>query len=182
MCNSYHNESFVEPWLRCLVMNENLKYGKRRADVVVPSFDDVLNVVDIVIVDVCKKYALKNAPSEVFPFGDSELYKRKKYAKPLKELKHVGHVDYQICSLATSNYGRFGKTVMNFINDFENLVRRRMNKLFDRCLWFNRIVFTIFKSILKTISKALMSVSAHYEDIAAVRFDGLETCFDDIDF
>ncbi|KAL0208610.1 hypothetical protein P9112_011197 [Eukaryota sp. TZLM1-RC] len=87
-----HTESFVEPLLRSLDINESVRdseYGKRRADVVVPSFDDVMNVVDVVIVDVCKKNALKNAQSEVSPLDDSELYKRKKYANPLKELKHV---------------------------------------------------------------------------------------------
>ncbi|KAL0205858.1 hypothetical protein P9112_001165 [Eukaryota sp. TZLM1-RC] len=159
-----------------------LKYGQRRADVVVPSFDDVMNVVDVVTVDVCKKNALKNAQSEVSPLDDSELYKRKKYANPLKELKHVRHVDYQICPFAISLHGRLGKTALNFIDDFENLVKKRMNKRFDRRLWLNRIVFTIFKSIPKMISKALMSVSAHYENIAAVRFDGVEACFEDIDF
>ncbi|KAL0208313.1 hypothetical protein P9112_010900 [Eukaryota sp. TZLM1-RC] len=81
MCNSYHIESFVEPLLRSLDINESVRdseYGKRRADVVVPSFDDVMNVVDVVTVDVCKKNALKNAQSEVSPLDDSELYKRKK--------------------------------------------------------------------------------------------------------
>ncbi|KAL0205907.1 hypothetical protein P9112_001219 [Eukaryota sp. TZLM1-RC] len=41
MCNSYHIESFVEPLLRSLDINESVRdseYGKRRADVVVPSF------------------------------------------------------------------------------------------------------------------------------------------------
>ncbi|KAL0214997.1 hypothetical protein P9112_007181 [Eukaryota sp. TZLM1-RC] len=153
MCNSYHIESFVEPLLRSLDINESVRdseYGKRRADVVVPSFDDVMNVVDVVTVDVCKKNALKNAQSEVSPLDDSELYKRKKYANPLKELKHVRHVDYQICPFAISLYGRLGKTALNFIDDFENLVKKRMNKRFDRRLWLNRIVFTIFKSIPKT--------------------------------
>ncbi|KAL0216341.1 hypothetical protein P9112_008525 [Eukaryota sp. TZLM1-RC] len=105
MCNSYHIESFVEPLLRSLDINESVRdseYGKRLADVVVPSFDDVMNVVDVVTVDVCKKNALKNAQSEVSPLDDSELYKRKKYANPLKELKHVRHVDYQICPFAIS--------------------------------------------------------------------------------
>ncbi|KAL0204746.1 hypothetical protein P9112_000053 [Eukaryota sp. TZLM1-RC] len=186
MCNSYHIESFVEPLLRSLVINESVRdseYGKRRADVVVPSFDDVMNVVDVVTVDVCKKNALKNAQSEVSPLDDSELYKRKKYANPLKELKHVRHVDYQICPFAISLYSRLGKTAMNFIDDFENLVKRRMNKRFDHHLWLNPYCFfTIFKSIPKMISKALMSVSAHYEEIAVVRFDGVEACFEDIDF
>ncbi|KAL0216263.1 hypothetical protein P9112_008447 [Eukaryota sp. TZLM1-RC] len=133
MCNSYHIESFVEPLLRSLDINESVRdseYGKRRADVVVPSFDDVMNVVDVVTVDVCKKNALKNAQSEVSPLDDSELYKRKKYANPLKKLKHVRHVDNQICPFAISLYGRLGKTALNFIDDFENLVKKRMNKRF----------------------------------------------------
>ncbi|KAL0205864.1 hypothetical protein P9112_001171 [Eukaryota sp. TZLM1-RC] len=90
MCNSYHIESFVEPLLRSLDINESVRdseYGKRRADVVVPSFDDVMNVVDVVTVDVCKKNALKNAQSEVSSLDDSELYKRKKYANPLKRIE-----------------------------------------------------------------------------------------------
>ncbi|KAL0219203.1 hypothetical protein P9112_004856 [Eukaryota sp. TZLM1-RC] len=80
MCNSYRIESFVEPLLRSLDINENLRdsnYGKRRA-VVVASIDDVLNVFDVVAVDVCRKNALKNVQSEVSPLDDSELYKRKK--------------------------------------------------------------------------------------------------------
>ncbi|KAL0206154.1 hypothetical protein P9112_001461 [Eukaryota sp. TZLM1-RC] len=160
MCNSYHIESFVEPLLRSLDINESVRdseYGKRRADVVVPSFDDVMNVVDVVTVDVCKKNALRNAQSEVSPLDDSELYKRKKYANPLKELKHVRHVDYQICPFAISLYGRLGNTAMNFIDDFENLVKRRMNKRFDRRLWlnffFNKLKF-IFNAN-KTLNKKL---------------------------
>ncbi|KAL0208366.1 hypothetical protein P9112_010953 [Eukaryota sp. TZLM1-RC] len=138
MCYSYHIESFVEPLLRSLDINESIKeseYGKRRADVV------------LCPLDVCKKNALKNAQSEVSSLDDSELYKRKKYANPLKELKHVRHVDYQICPFAISLYGCLGKTALNVIDDFENLVKRRMSKRFDRRLWLNRIVFTIFKSI-----------------------------------
>ncbi|KAL0215001.1 hypothetical protein P9112_007185 [Eukaryota sp. TZLM1-RC] len=157
MCNSYHIESFVEPLLRSLDINESVRdseYGKRRADVVVPSFDDVMNVVDVVTVDVCKKNALKNAQSEVSPLMTPNCTNGK---------------NYQICPFAISLYGRLGKTALNFIDDFENLVKKRMNKRFDRRLWLNRIVFTIFKSIPKMISKALMSVSAHYEEIAVAR-------------
>ncbi|KAL0226380.1 hypothetical protein P9112_013704 [Eukaryota sp. TZLM1-RC] len=163
---------FVEPLLRSLDINESVRdseYGKRRADVVVPS-------------GCLQEKCLEKCSIRSIPLDDSELYKRKKYANPLKELKHVRHVDYQIFPFAISLYGRLGKTALNFIDDFENLVKKRMNKRFDRRLWLNRIVFTIFKSIPKMISKALMSVSAHYENIAAVRFDGVEACFEDIDF
>ncbi|KAL0207784.1 hypothetical protein P9112_012412 [Eukaryota sp. TZLM1-RC] len=144
----YHIDSFVEPLWRSLDINENVrisKYGNQRADVLASSFDDVLNVVDVETVDVCKKIALKNGQSEVSPLDDLELYKRKKYAKPLKELIHLRHVDYEICPFAISLYGRLEKTGINFIDDFEKLVKRRINNRFDRCLRLNRIVFTIFK-------------------------------------
>ncbi|KAL0224390.1 hypothetical protein P9112_003780 [Eukaryota sp. TZLM1-RC] len=70
MCNSYHIESFVEPLLRSLDINESVRdseYGKRRADVVVPSFDDVMNVVDVVTVDVCKKNKLEKCSIRSIP-------------------------------------------------------------------------------------------------------------------
>ncbi|KAL0224452.1 hypothetical protein P9112_003842 [Eukaryota sp. TZLM1-RC] len=123
MCNSHYIESFVESLMKSLDINENVRYSKyikRRADVVVPSFNDVLNVVDVVTVDVCMKNALRNAQSEVSLLDDLELYKRKKHTNPLKELKHVRHVDYHIWPFAISLYGRLGKTAMNFIDDFED--------------------------------------------------------------
>ncbi|KAL0226881.1 hypothetical protein P9112_014205 [Eukaryota sp. TZLM1-RC] len=185
VCNSYNIESFVEPLLRFLDINENVKdstYGKRRADVVVSSFDDVLNVVDVVTVDVCKKNALKNAQSEISALDYSELYKHEKYANPLKEFKHVRHVYHQICPFAISFYGHLEKTAMNLIDDGEIHIQTRMNQLFDRRMLLNRIVFTLFKTIPKMISKDLMSVCAHHEDIAVVRFYGVEACIEDIDF
>ncbi|KAL0226787.1 hypothetical protein P9112_014111 [Eukaryota sp. TZLM1-RC] len=90
MCNSYHSELFAEPLLRCLDVNENVRdseYGTQRADVAVPSFDDVLNVVDVVTVDVCKKNALRNAQSEVSPLDDSELCRRNKICKSFKRIE-----------------------------------------------------------------------------------------------
>ncbi|KAL0210049.1 hypothetical protein P9112_010133 [Eukaryota sp. TZLM1-RC] len=86
MCNSYYIESFVEPLLRFLDINESVRdseYGKRRADVVVPSFDDVMNVVDVVSVDVCKKNALRNAQSEVSP----RIVQTKKISKSFERIE-----------------------------------------------------------------------------------------------
>ncbi|KAL0245898.1 hypothetical protein GEMRC1_007115 [Eukaryota sp. GEM-RC1] len=85
MCKSYKVESFVEP------------FGKRRADVVVPSSSDKLFVVDVVSVDVCRKTSLKNAYSATSPLDISEQAKQDKYKKPLIILKHVKHVEYELC-------------------------------------------------------------------------------------
>ncbi|KAL0235148.1 hypothetical protein GEMRC1_001730 [Eukaryota sp. GEM-RC1] len=70
MCKSYKIESFVEPLLRSLEINNSKNsdsdktFGKRRADVIVPSVNDELTVVDVITVDVCKKSAFKDAKNE----------------------------------------------------------------------------------------------------------------------
>ncbi|KAL0235240.1 hypothetical protein GEMRC1_001822 [Eukaryota sp. GEM-RC1] len=116
MCKSYKIESFVEPLLRslepsnnCNVEKQNQFFGKRRADVVVPSSSDKLFVVDVVSVDVSKKTSLKNASSETSPLDISEQAKQDKYRKPLMALKHVKHFEYELCPFAVSIYGRLGK-------------------------------------------------------------------------
>ncbi|KAL0231253.1 hypothetical protein GEMRC1_010658 [Eukaryota sp. GEM-RC1] len=189
MCKSYKIESFVEPLLRslepsnnCNVEKQNQFFGKRRADVVVPSSSDKLFVVDVVSVDVCKKTSLKNASSETSPLDISEQAKQDKYRKPLMALKHVKHVEYELCPFAVSIYGRLGKSALNFLNDFGKIVKNMMNKRFDHTLWLNRIVFTVFKTVPLIISKALLAVSAFYEDKAVVRFDSEGCCFNDIKF
>ncbi|KAL0245097.1 hypothetical protein GEMRC1_009177 [Eukaryota sp. GEM-RC1] len=114
MCKSYKIESFVEPLLRslepsnnCNVEKQNQFFCKWRADVVVvPSSSDKLFVVDVVSVDVCKKTSLKNAYSETSPLDISEQAKQDKYKNPLIALKHVKHVDYEICPLLFPIYGR----------------------------------------------------------------------------
>ncbi|KAL0220383.1 hypothetical protein RCL1_000237 [Eukaryota sp. TZLM3-RCL] len=73
MAKSYKIESFVEPLLRKLTVNEDdACCGQRRADVIVPSSTDKLTVVDVVTVDVCKLSAIKNSLSEVSHLLDAE--------------------------------------------------------------------------------------------------------------
>ncbi|KAL0246819.1 hypothetical protein GEMRC1_008025 [Eukaryota sp. GEM-RC1] len=59
MCKSYKIESFIEPLLRSLDINQHSKkensYGHRRADLIIPSSSESLTVIDVVSVDVCKK-------------------------------------------------------------------------------------------------------------------------------
>ncbi|KAL0238412.1 hypothetical protein GEMRC1_012885 [Eukaryota sp. GEM-RC1] len=106
MCKSYKIESFVEPLLRslepntnCNVEKQNQLFGKRRADVVVPSSADKLFVVDVVSVDVCKKTSLESVYSDTSRLDISEQAKQDKYKKPLMALKHVKHVNHVECEL-----------------------------------------------------------------------------------
>ncbi|KAL0216326.1 hypothetical protein P9112_008510 [Eukaryota sp. TZLM1-RC] len=112
MCNSYHIESFVEPLLRSLDINESVRdseYGKRRADVVVPSFDDVMNVVDVVTVDYpplmtpnCtkKSSSQKNSNSK----NDQRAVKNTKLSKNVPRCSSCHKVGHKKNSKKCENY------------------------------------------------------------------------------
>ncbi|KAL0212139.1 hypothetical protein RCL1_005765 [Eukaryota sp. TZLM3-RCL] len=100
MCKSHKNESFIEPLLRKLAGNiEEDSSGQRRADVIIPSSDGMLHVVDVVTVDVCKSSADKHCLSETSPLETAEQGKRLKYEKPLSKIKSVDHVKYELYPL-----------------------------------------------------------------------------------
>ncbi|KAL0206838.1 hypothetical protein P9112_012549 [Eukaryota sp. TZLM1-RC] len=55
MCKRFNIEAFFEPLGRKQSPDQTEKsFGKRRADLVAPGIDGVLNVVDVVSVEVCK--------------------------------------------------------------------------------------------------------------------------------
>ncbi|KAL0212793.1 hypothetical protein RCL1_006419 [Eukaryota sp. TZLM3-RCL] len=148
MAKSYKIESFVEPLLRKLTVNEDDDCcGQRRADVIVPSSTNKLTVVDVVTVDVCKLSAIKNSLSEVSPLLDADNRKFSKYSVPLSNMKCVNHVKYELCPFAVSLHGTFGKSALSFLDDFSKLVSLRHKKIFDLTLWKSRLVFTIFKNM-----------------------------------
>ncbi|KAL0220574.1 hypothetical protein RCL1_000428 [Eukaryota sp. TZLM3-RCL] len=183
MCKSHKVESFVEPLLRKLAENEDDdSSGQRRADVIIPSSNGTLHVVDVVTVDVCKSTADKFCFSETSPLDNAEQGERLKYEKPLSKVKSVHHVKYELCPFAVSLFGNLGKSALNFLQDFKVLVSGRHNKLFDSSFWTNRLVFTIFKMVPLVISRSLEAVSAVLESKAGVRLDESDVCFDDIDF
>ncbi|KAL0235882.1 hypothetical protein GEMRC1_002464 [Eukaryota sp. GEM-RC1] len=129
MCKFYKIESFVEPLLRSLEPNNNSNvekqnqfFGKRRADIVVPSSADKLFVVDEVSVDVCKKTSLKNAYSDTFPLDISEQTKQDKNKKPFMALKHVKHAEYELFLFAVSNLLTVRK---KYIEIFKRLCKYR---------------------------------------------------------
>ncbi|KAL0227593.1 hypothetical protein RCL1_003737 [Eukaryota sp. TZLM3-RCL] len=83
MCKSHKVESVIEPLLRILAENEDDHCsGQRRADVIIPSLNGRLHVVDVVTVDVCKCTADKFCFSGTSPLNNAEQGKGLKYEKP----------------------------------------------------------------------------------------------------
>ncbi|KAL0213943.1 hypothetical protein P9112_006127 [Eukaryota sp. TZLM1-RC] len=79
MCKSFNIEAFIEPLVRKLSSDQtDDSFGKRRADLVAPGIDGVLNVVDVVSVDVCKNSAARLVYSADSPLSNAEKKKIKK--------------------------------------------------------------------------------------------------------
>ncbi|KAL0206964.1 hypothetical protein P9112_012675 [Eukaryota sp. TZLM1-RC] len=85
MCKSDHIEAAVEPLVRKLSpKNEDENtFGKRRADLITPGSDDVIKVVDVVTVDVCKDSAIDFANKDATSLCFAEKCKIIKYNEPL---------------------------------------------------------------------------------------------------
>ncbi|KAL0231453.1 hypothetical protein GEMRC1_010857 [Eukaryota sp. GEM-RC1] len=126
----------------------------------------------------CNKFVTK----EISPLDIAENNKQRKYADPLKDLKHIVHVEYSLVPFAISIYGGLCKLALKFLDEDAKVVARNTNKIFDRSYWQNRIVFTILKAVPTMISKALLSLCVFYEDKASTKFDSKESCFDDIEY
>ncbi|KAL0215724.1 hypothetical protein P9112_007908 [Eukaryota sp. TZLM1-RC] len=84
MCKSFNIEAFIAPLVRWLSSDQtDDSFGKRRADLVAPGIDGVLNVVDVVSVDVCKNSAARLVYSADSALSNAEKKKIKKYEEPL---------------------------------------------------------------------------------------------------
>ncbi|KAL0211315.1 hypothetical protein P9112_009613 [Eukaryota sp. TZLM1-RC] len=157
-------------------------FGKRRADLVAPGIDGVLNVVDVVSVDVCKNSAARLVYSADSPLSNAEKKKIKKYEEPLAQLGRVEHVKYQFVPFAISLFGNIGPSGLHFLENFKKVLLNRSGKTMNSTFWLNRIVFCIFKSIPTMISKALLAIGVEYERNAVSRFSNSDACLEDIEF
>ncbi|KAL0205801.1 hypothetical protein P9112_001108 [Eukaryota sp. TZLM1-RC] len=171
MCKSFNIEAFIEPLVRKLSSDQtDDSFGKRRADLVAPGIDGVLNVVDVVSVDVCKNSAARLVYSADSPLSNAEKKKIKKYEEPLAQLGRVEHVKYQFVPFAISLFGNIGLSGLHFFGNFKKVLLNRSGKTMNSTFWLNRIVFCIFKSIPTMISKALLAIGVEYERNAVSRF------------
>ncbi|KAL0214280.1 hypothetical protein P9112_006464 [Eukaryota sp. TZLM1-RC] len=126
MCKSFNTEAFIEPLVRKLSSDQtDDSFGKRRADLVAPGIDGVLNVVDVVSVDVCKNSAARLMYSADSPLSNAEKKKIKKYEEPLAQLGRVEHVKYQFVPFAISLFGNIGPSGLHFLENFKKVLLNR---------------------------------------------------------
>ncbi|KAL0204772.1 hypothetical protein P9112_000079 [Eukaryota sp. TZLM1-RC] len=169
MCKSFNIEAFIEPLVRKLSSDQtDDSFGKRRADLVAPGIDGVLNVVDVVSVDVCKNSAARLVYSADSPLSNA--------------LGRVEHVKYQFVPFAISLFGNIGPSGLHFFENFKKVLLNRSGKTMNSTFWLNRIVFCIFKSIPTMISRALLAIGVEYERNAVSRFSNSDACLEDIEF
>ncbi|KAL0208906.1 hypothetical protein P9112_011493 [Eukaryota sp. TZLM1-RC] len=140
--DSCNIEAFIEPLVRKLSSDQtDDSFGKRRADLVAPGIDGVLNVVDVVSVDVCKNSAARLVYSADSPLSNAEKKKIKKYEEPLAQLGRVEHVKYQFVPFAISLFGNIGPSGLHFFENFKKVLLNRSGKTMNSTFWLNRIVF-----------------------------------------
>ncbi|KAL0206142.1 hypothetical protein P9112_001449 [Eukaryota sp. TZLM1-RC] len=182
MCKSHRIESFLEPLLSNLFDAENDFHKNNRGDVILPGLDGSFILLDVMSVDPCNASNERLVNSEIHnPLSNAENFKFKKYNEPLSKLASLQHAKYNLYPFVFSLFGSLAPTALRFLDDFEMIVKRRTGRNFNRLFWQNRIVFSIFKGMLKMVSDALLSLGSHYERVASSVFVLGEMDFLDVD-
>ncbi|KAL0205794.1 hypothetical protein P9112_001101 [Eukaryota sp. TZLM1-RC] len=168
MCKSHRIESFLEPLLSNLFDAENDFHKNNRGDVILPGLDGSFILLDVMSVDPCNASNERLVNSEIHnPLSNAENFKFKKYNEPLSKLASLQHAKYNLYPFVFSLFGSLAPTALRFLDDFEMIVKRRTGRNFNRLFWQIRIVFSIFKGMLKMVSDALLSLGSHYERVAS---------------
>ncbi|KAL0223669.1 hypothetical protein P9112_003059 [Eukaryota sp. TZLM1-RC] len=168
MCKSHRIESFLEPLWSNLFDAEDDFHKNNRGDVILPGVDGSFILMDVMSVDPCNaanerlaNYGIHN------PLSNAENFKTKTYNEPLSKLTSQQHAKYNLYPFVFSLFGSPAPTVIRFLADFEMIVKRKTKKNFNRLIWQNRIMFSMFKGMLKMVSDALLSLESHYERVAS---------------
>ncbi|KAL0207495.1 hypothetical protein P9112_012123 [Eukaryota sp. TZLM1-RC] len=179
---SHRIESFLEPLLSNLFEAEDDFHKNNRGDVMLPELDGSFILLDVMSVDPCNASNERLVNSEIHnPLSNAENFKFKKYNEPLSKLASLQHAKYNLYPFVFSLFGSLAPTALRFLDDFEMIVKRRTGRNFNRLFWQNRIVFSIFKGMLKMVSDALLSLGSHYERVASSVFVLGEMDFLDVD-
>ncbi|KAL0222910.1 hypothetical protein P9112_002300 [Eukaryota sp. TZLM1-RC] len=192
MCKSYRVDSFLEPLLSKLILDDpnidSTRYnrasmGLTRGDLAVRGLNGSFTILDAMSIDPCNSSNEHFINSDVNnPLLAGEKYKIAKYAKPISSVNENSHAQYNLCPFVFSLLGSLGKAAMAFLEDFVVVVKERTERIFNRVYWQNRIVFSIFKGIVKLISDSLSSFGKFSESLAINCFDVGEAGFEDVEF
>ncbi|KAL0223515.1 hypothetical protein P9112_002905 [Eukaryota sp. TZLM1-RC] len=166
MCKSHTIEFFLEPLLSNLFDTEDDFHKNNRGDVLLPGLDGTFILLGVMSVDPCNASNERLVNSEIHnPLSNAESFKIKKYNEPLSKLSSQQHAKYYLYPFVFSLFGSLAPTAIPFLADFKLNVKRT-NRNFNRLFWQNRIVFSIFKGMLRIVSDALLSLGSHYERVA----------------
>ncbi|KAL0226208.1 hypothetical protein P9112_013532 [Eukaryota sp. TZLM1-RC] len=115
------------------------------------------------------------------PLSNAENFKFKKYNEPMSKLSSQQYAKYNLYPFVFSLFGSLAPTAIRFLAHFKMIVKRRTSRNFNRFFWQKRMVFSIFKGMLKMVSDALLSLGSHYERVASSVFVLGEMDFLDVD-
>ncbi|KAL0219264.1 hypothetical protein P9112_004917 [Eukaryota sp. TZLM1-RC] len=155
MCKSYRVDSFLEPLLLKLILDDpnidSTRYnrasmGLTRGDLVVPGLNGSVSILDAMTIDPCNSSNEHFINSDVNnPFFAGERYKIAKYAKPISSVNENSHAQYNLCPFVFSLLESLGKAAMAFLDDFFEVVKERTGRIFNRVYLQIRIVFLFLR-------------------------------------
>ncbi|KAL0218472.1 hypothetical protein P9112_004125 [Eukaryota sp. TZLM1-RC] len=117
-----------------------------------------------------------------YPLPAEEKDKIAQYAKPISSVNENSHAQYNLCLFLFCLLESLGKAALDFLEDFVVVVKERTGRILNRVYWQNRIVFSIFKGMIKLISDSLSSFGKFSESLAINCFDVGEAGFEDVEF
>ncbi|KAL0216644.1 hypothetical protein P9112_008828 [Eukaryota sp. TZLM1-RC] len=192
MCKSYRVESFLEPLLSKLILDDpnidstcynKASMGLTRCDLVVPGLNGSFTILDAMSIDPRNSSNEHLINSDVNnPLLAGKKYNTAKYAKPISSVNENSHAQYNLCPICYFFLGSLVMAAMAFLEDFVVVVKERTGRIFNRVYWQKRIIFSIFKGMVKLISDSLSSCGKFSDSLAINCFDVGEAGFEDVKF
>ncbi|KAL0218923.1 hypothetical protein P9112_004576 [Eukaryota sp. TZLM1-RC] len=169
MRKSYFINSFSKLLLSKLILDDpnfdstgdkRASIGLTRGDLVVSVLNGSCTIIDAMSIDPCKSSNQHFLSYVNTPLCAAKIYKIAKYAKcpsSVNKNLNTSHAQYNLCPFPFSLLGSYGKTALAHLEDFTVVVKDRTGRISNPVYWQNRIVFSIYKEMLKLISDSLSS-------------------------
>ncbi|KAL0216699.1 hypothetical protein P9112_008883 [Eukaryota sp. TZLM1-RC] len=178
MCKSYRVDSFLEPLLSKLILDDpdidSTRYKRAfmdltRGDLLVPGLNGSFTILDAMSIDPCNSSNEHLINSDANnPLLAGEKYKIAQYSKPISSVNENSDAQYKLCPFVCSLLESLGKAAMAFLVDFVVVLKERTGRIFNRVYWQTRIVFSIFKGMVKLISDSLPSFGKFSASLAII--------------
>ncbi|KAL0222993.1 hypothetical protein P9112_002383 [Eukaryota sp. TZLM1-RC] len=192
MCKSHRADSFLEPLLSKLILDDpnidsmrssRTSMSLTRGDLVVQGLNGSFTILDAMSIDPCNSSNEHFINSDVNnPLLADEKYKIAKHAKPISFVNENSHAQFNLCPFVFPLLGSLGKPAMAFLAEFVVVVKERTGRIFNRVCWQNRIVFSSFKGMVRLISDSLSSFGNFSESLVNNCFEVGEADFEDVEF